>query len=184
MAIFVLWFLPAIGSVFKGVAWIVGFLPRLGAIGQWIMRIMPWFHKAFQWVFSSKGAFAFIVVWIGTWFVGLGDQFTEMVVWLLTEVGKILFEFIFEDEDSFLWWVFGQGLDFFAWFVDKSGLDTLLENLYSQHGAAIDFSMELIGRMNQFFPVVETGALMAVYTVFMVFFLIFKFVLKLISGIG
>ena len=49
---------------------------------------------------------------------------------------------------------------------------------------SITLVMNLVGRMNQFFPVVEAFVLLSIYLYFMMTFLVVKLILKLIPTIG
>jgi len=130
-----------------------------------------------------------------------------LFVWLVDtfyEWGKYAYD-LFLGEEGFVWYVFDFGIDMGEWFLsllpDLSALLVQFDGgtapvpLQSEEGMIVStsgqspvstfgFVMALIGRMNAFFPVVESGTLFVIYLIFMLIVLKVRLIFKLTPTLG
>ena len=83
-----------------------------------------------------------------------------------------------------MWYILDYGIYFGNWFRKHSDLKDAVFEPPSRYADAIEWAVTWIGRMNQFFPIMEAGYMIGLFIVFILFFLGAKLVLKLIPGIG
>ena len=132
--------------------------------------------------FSLKRFTALVFVWaVATW-LGWCKGFNN---WLLKQVVKQaehIWNQIFNEQDGHFWtlcdWIFDVGIGFVKMFFPN------ISEYIAPFVATINYAMVFMGRLNQFFPLVEIGVLLGIFWVFVILFLIIKLVLKLIPGIG
>lgn len=129
-----------------------------------------WFEQLQTFFWDTVAYLLGIVEGILQWFADL--------VWA---VGEFLYDLFF-GEEGFVWMIFDYGL---YWI--EHGMAYMLEyivDVFGWYGPEVEFSMQLIGRLNHFVPVVESGLLLTFYMAFLMVFIIVKWVLKLIPGLG
>lgn len=191
MTIFIV-FLPAILGAVRA---IISFLISLGPVISWFIAFMPRVWSALIWfggfagrvggfLLSFKGFLVLFVGYVVSSFFGWGDEFTAFFVDVVYFVCDLFFDFFFHEEDGLVWYIFDCGISFGIWFQTHTSLLDVFVEPVSRYNGAIAASMELIGRMNQFIPIVEAGFLFGLFITFILFFLGVKLFLKLIPGMG
>lgn len=84
-------------------------------------------------------------------------------------------------EEGFCWYPLYWSYEFIDW-----GMSFFpeFELMLGQHTVEFAYAMELIGKLDLFFPMYEFGVLFGIFLLFIAFFLILKTILKLIPTIG
>lgn len=124
---------------------------------------------------------------IGQMWKNLRDLFNGAVAWLWDKVcyccDSIIWYFLNRDENEpgLLWWFCGQLLDLGKWFFEQLPDITATVGSYSY---AFSITMDLIGKLNNFLPVLEATMLFGTFLTFITLFLSIKLVMKLLPWIG
>ena len=187
--------IPQIWGILRGVQFIVRFIPGLMTALRWVGGFVTkfWPSVAFFGVFcirsvgfllSFKGFLVLVSIWVVSQLLGWGDEFTGFIVEMVSYVLGFLFDFLFEEESGLIWSIAGFLIEKGTWFLGHSDFVNTWTEPFSRYSGAINSSKEIVGRLNQFFPIVEAGILIGFFSVFIIFFLGIKFILKLIPGMG
>ena len=131
----------------------------------------------------------------------------EYFIWLvdtLYEWAKYAYD-LFLGEEGFVWYPFDFAIEMGEWFLsylpDISALLTQFDGgtpgpFGQGEGAAMmatsgqsgmgtfSFVMALVGRMNAFFPLVESGILLVIYVIFMLIVLKVRLIFKVTPTLG
>jgi hypothetical protein len=103
-------------------------------------------------------------------------------VWkVIVYIGQAIWDFFFGDPDGFLWWLLKIFGDWALWFVEQLPDISSIVETYS---SSISVAMELVSKLDKFFPVTEAVWLLFIFLAFLVVFLCAKLILKLIPTIG
>ena len=125
-----------------------------------------WFSNAFcKFVYRNAKEIGITVAWI-SFFVW--DWWTYLCE-------------IFLGEEGFVWKFFTQALE--AALSLKESVPSL-KDMALEHQDSIGFTMRLVGRLNQFFPVMEFAVLFGIFFLFLCVYILVKWILKLIPGMG
>ena len=163
-------------------------IPLVGVISgvKWLcLTAIPWlFAKvAMYWKYlTGKNLFLLgLVIWLAAELTGWGDGFLAFFVGTIGFIGNLLFDFLFDDENGVAWFLFDFGAFMGEWimyyFPDLAGGMSQYEN-------AFDSSMGWVWMLDKFFPISESVVLFGIYTFFILVFLLFKYLLKLVPGMG
>jgi hypothetical protein len=101
----------------------------------------------------------------------------DYCIGMVWDFGYYIYDF-FLGEKGVIWYGVDAAWD---WFLKLfPDLNLITEN-YSE---TFFFTMQLVGRLNNFFPLVEASTLFGIFLIFIFFFLASKAILKLIPTIG
>ena len=97
-----------------------------------------------------------------------------------TGYDQVIYETIMNWFSSAFCYVLAKIIDLFGWLIDQ------IPDLHVPQSAvsAVTALLQVLAKVNFFFPIVELGALFVFVVLFLLIFIIVKFILKLIPTIG
>ena len=186
--------IPVVGTILVGVKWIVStgfpwiiaklvkFLPALWTVLRWVglKTARIWSYLNFRNVFLAG-----LAIYVVARLLGWGDAYLEFIGRQIAYVGGLLYGYFFECETGLFWQLVVIFLDLADWvFEFLFSILPDLSGVVGEHRAAFDVVMRLVGKVDLFLPVSETLALLAAYITFVVLFLVIRWTLKLVPGMG
>jgi hypothetical protein len=119
----------------------------------------------------------------GIWqaFLKVLETIFEWIWKVIVYIGQAIWDFFFGDPDGFLWWILSMFGNWALWFVEQIPDISSIVETYS---SSISTTMELVSKLDKFFPITEAILLLFVFLAFLVIFLCVKMILKLIPTIG
>jgi hypothetical protein len=121
-----------------------------------------------------KSMYQGIVTWIGNFFSWLWR--------MICYVGQIIWDFFFHADSGLVWWFIEQLMDIADWFLNQFPDFSALIDQYSN---SITTTKDLLGKINAFMPIVETGYMIGIFLIFVGIYLGAKFIIKcFIPGVG
>lgn len=144
-----------------------------------------WCKETIQDIWSwLKGAFKAVIDTLGNLLQKVIDGLYAIAGWLwdiIVYCGQVLWDFFFHEEDGLLWTVCGWVAEWGEWFVEQ--FPDVVQYIEPFHDSASQ-TMTLIGKLNTFFPIVETIIFIGVFIVYVMLYIGVKFILKLVPTIG
>jgi hypothetical protein len=148
---------------------------------QWLKDVVIEYYEKI--VSTFKKWYEGILETLEKWFSQTLDFIWGMVSYCINLVWDF-FEYLYElflGEDGFVWYIFDY---MFFWFESAVEFFPDIGFLFGQYQGPFTFAMQLVGRMNQFFPVMESASLLAIYLMFLFLYIVIKIVLKAVPGMG
>lgn len=127
---------------------------------------MEWLRDAFLWVVKNVTGFFWSVV--------------DYVIKMVWDYCFYLYN-LFLGEDGLIWYPFNFLLECGNWLLDQ--MPNFGEVILG-YGGTFSFTMAFVGRLNQFFPLTESAVLLGIYIIFMMVFLLFRLLMKVVPGLG
>jgi len=129
---------------------------------------MDWIQDAFNWIKAQLQKFL-------DFFLEIFQKLWELVC----KVGSYIFDFFFHEEKGLVWWLcdylISLARDAVTWFPD---LNAVLQQYQAEAGTF----QTVIGRMNQFFPITESLALVVTFMGVFLAVLCWRWLVKLFRG--
>jgi hypothetical protein len=137
----------------------------------------------FGWLIDAfKDLYNGLVTKLRSWYDGAFETIWRIVDYIIRMVWDFfyyLYDFVFGDE-GLVWMFFRLIFDGAEWFLS---IFPDFGALIDEHEESFEFTMGLIGRLDQFFPITESAVLLGIYVSFIVPFLIVKYLIfKVVRG--
>jgi len=165
----------------------------IGAAVKWVcMTAIPWGANAavrsLRFVNLRNGVIVGAAGFGAAHLAGRGDEYIAFVIDIVHEIMKVIGDFLFNEETGFFWYIF----DFIMWLCNW-GFDLLID-FFGPGGLTGVFDwfepgvlrtvIVLAMRLDKFFPVSESLALLCCFLGFIVAVLLIRWCLKIIPGLG
>jgi hypothetical protein len=148
-------------------------------------NLKEWLSNIYE---GIKGTIVNIYNGIKDALVNIWNSFLELVdsvfdwIWdVVVYCGQVIWDFFLHDDDGFVWWLLRMFGDWATWFIEQI---PDMSSILGQYSSPITTAMQLMSKLDKFFPLSEAVSLLGIFIVFLLIFLSVKLILKLIPTVG